>query len=252
VPVNCSALPAHLAESELFGHERGAFTDAHAAKPGLFEIADRGTLFLDEVGTLPLELQAKLLRALDDREVRRVGATRTRKVDVRIIAATNDDLEQAMEAGTFRKDLFFRLSVIRLDLPPLRDRGDDAAIIARVLLQRLADQHGVPAPVISPEAARALLRYHWPGNVRELRNTVERALLLSPPGEFRIDDVMPAPGATATVPAIPFPAELRQITAAAIRATLATCGGNRSEAARRLGVSRQRLRRLMQPEHDES
>src|SRR5207245_8180284 len=138
VAVNCSALPEHLIESELFGHERGSFTDAHAAKPGLFEVADTGTLFLDEIGDLPLSLQAKLLRVLEDKEIRRVGGTKSRTVDVRILAATNEHLQERVGDGTFREDLFFRLSTIVLRLPPLRERGADLFLVAQALLERLA------------------------------------------------------------------------------------------------------------------
>ena len=247
VEVNCTALPANLLESELFGHERGAFTDAHAAKPGLFEVADGGTLFLDEIGHMALELQAKLLRALDDRQVRRVGAMASRKVDVRILAATNENLEQAVRAGTFRADLFFRLSVIALSLPPLRDRGEDVVRIAETLLGRLAAQYRLPAPRLDAAIRGTLLGYHWPGNVRELKNAVERALLLSPAGELRTDELRL--GGTGSAPrsdgAIPFPAPLDDIVHAAARTTLDLCQGNRSEAARRLGISRARLARLL-------
>ena len=246
VPVNCTALPGNLLESELFGHERGAFTDAHAAKPGLFEVATGGTLFLDEIGHLAIEMQAKLLRVLDDKKVRRVGGTSLREVDVRIVAATNEDLERAVQEGNFRKDLFFRIGVINLSLPPLRERGDDVIVIAEALLERLASRHGRPRPPLDDDLRSALLAYHWPGNVRELKNSVERALLLSPPGELMVEELLhrsPAPPA-ANGP-IPFPAPLREITAAAARSTLDLCDGNQSEAARRLGISRARLARLM-------
>lgn len=246
VAVNCSALPKHLVESELFGHERGAFTDAHAAKPGLFEVAEGGTLFLDEIGALPIDLQAKLLRVLEDRQVRRVGGTKSREVKVRIIAATNDNPDRAIQQGTLRRDLYFRLSVITLSLPPLRKRGDDAIVIAEELLQRLARQHGLPVPPLSQETREAIRSHHWPGNVRELKNAVERALLLSPPGELDPAEFIPQPVAEPESGGpLPFPARLDHITAAAARATLETCGGNRSEAARRLGISRRRLRRLL-------
>ncbi len=246
VAVSCSALPEHLIESELFGHDRGAFTDAHADKPGLFEIASGGTLFLDEIGTLPVRLQPKLLRALEDKEVRRVGGTRSRTVDLRIIAATNQDLEQALKDGTLRQDLYFRLSAITLALPPLRERGDDVILIAEAFLRRSAAQYNLPVPRLNAEVRRALLGYHWPGNIRELRNAVSRALLLSPPGRIRIQELLPQ---TRTQPRgsgpIPFPAELRKITEAAARATLDLSGGNHSEAARRLQISRRRLGRLL-------
>jgi len=249
VAVNCSALPAQLIESELFGHERGAFTDAYAAKPGLFELADGGTLFLDEVGTLPLELQAKLLRVLEDREVRRVGGTRSRRVDVRIMAACNERLLGRVRAGTFREDLYYRLSVVTLALPPLRERGDDVVLIARHLVEELAARHGLPKPPLS-EGAQKLLREHsWPGNVRELRNAIERAMLLAPEGTLALDElVVPEaerPPAVQEAVSLPSDASLDEMMAAAARRMVEVCGGNRSEAARRLKISRPRLRRLL-------
>jgi len=282
VAINCSALPEHLIESELFGHERGSFTDAHAAKPGLFEVAHAGTLFLDEIGDLPLALQAKLLRALEDKEIRRVGGTKSRTVDVRIVAATNDQLSDRVQEGSFREDLFFRLSTVMLDLPPLRERGDDLFLIAQALLAQLAREHGLAAPpltadlhprlrahpwpgnirelknaleralLLSPpgELSAALhprLRAHpWPGNIRELKNALERALLLSPPGELSADELLPPAAARVRRDGpIPFPAPLLTITTAAAQATVQLCGGNRSESARRLGISPRRLRRLL-------
>jgi DNA-binding NtrC family response regulator len=246
VPLNCSALPPHLVESELFGHERGAFTDAHATKPGLFEIADGGTLFLDELATLPLDVQAKLLRVLEEGEVRRVGATRPHKVDVRLIAATNEAIDEMVADGRFREDLYYRLSVITLTLPPLRQRGDDVFLIARFLLDKMARRHGVPVPPLPADVTAALRAYTWPGNVRELKNALERALLLSPEGQLNVRELLPkAPTAQPSGAPLPFPAALDEISQAAARATVDFCAGNRSEAARRLGISRQRLRRLL-------
>jgi DNA-binding NtrC family response regulator len=247
VPVNCSALPRTLIESELFGHEKGAFTDAHAVKPGLFEVADGGTLFLDEIDTLPVDLQAKLLRVLEDHEIRRVGGTKSRHVDVRVIAASNVSLEAAVQSGALRQDLYFRLGVVTLALPPLRERGGDVTIIAERLLSSLAAHHRLAVPKLSGEARRALAGRPWPGNVRELKNALERALLLSPPGELALAELCPAPAPRPGSPgAIPFPAPLDTITAAAARAMLELCSGSVSEAARRLSVSRRRLRRLAQ------
>jgi DNA-binding NtrC family response regulator len=246
VAVNCSALPEHLIESELFGHERGSFTDAHAAKPGLFEVADTGTLFLDEIGELPVSLQAKLLRVLEDKQIRRVGGTKTRTVDVRILAATNQPLPERVRAGTFRQDLFFRLSAVVLRLPPLRERGDDLILITEALLDRLAEEHGLPVPPLTPEVRRQLAAHPWPGNVRELKNALERALLLSSAGELSADELLPPPVTQAPGDGpIPFPAPLHKITTAAVRATVQLCGGNRSESARRLLISPRRLRRLL-------
>ena len=246
VPVNCSALPDNLVESELFGHERGAFTGAHAAKPGLFEIADGGTLFLDEMSSLPLSLQAKLLRVLDDKQIRRVGGNKSRGVDVRVLAAANEDLEDRVRNGTFREDLFYRISGVTFRLPPLRDRGDDLLRIAEALLVRLAAEHGLPVPILTREVKELLGAHSWPGNVRELKNAVERALLMSPAGELRGEELVPrARAQSSAANPIPFPAPLAEINTAAAKATVSWCGGNRAESARRLGISPRRLRRLL-------
>jgi DNA-binding NtrC family response regulator len=246
VAINCSALPEHLIESELFGHERGSFTDAHAAKPGLFEVANAGTLFLDEIGDLPLGVQAKLLRVLEDKEIRRIGGTKSRTVDVRIVAATNDRLLDRVREGSFREDLFFRLSTVMLTLPPLRERGDDLVLIAQALLTRLAREHDLAAPALTADLHARLRAHPWPGNVRELKNSLERALLLSPAGELSTDELLPPAETRAPHDGpIPFPALLHTITTAAAQATVQLCAGNRSESARRLGISPRRLRRLL-------
>lgn len=254
VAVNCAAIPSELMESELFGHERGAFTDAHAAKPGLFEEAHGGTLFLDEVGHLPLPLQGKLLRALEERRIRRVGATQSRAVDVRIIAASHVRLVDAVQRGEFREDLFYRLNVITLTLPPLRDRGDDVEVLAQAFAGQLAERYGLPVPKLTAEVRDALRSHSWPGNVRELRHAIERALLLSPPGN--LDPKHFAQGRrTAPVAvdgAIPFPATLDEVMAAAARVALELNDGNKSAAARQLNISRARLARLLGLAEDES
>jgi two-component system response regulator PilR (NtrC family) len=178
VTVNCGAIPQELMESELFGHVKGAFTGAMSAKQGLFEVADGGTLFLDEVSELPLHLQVKLLRVLEDPEVRPVGGVKPVRVDVRIVAATNRDLAEAMARGTFRQDLFYRLNVILLHLPPLRERREDIPLLVDHFLRKFAEESGAPARVVSPEALAALESYAWPGNVRELENVIQRAVTL--------------------------------------------------------------------------
>jgi DNA-binding NtrC family response regulator len=248
VAVNCAAIPAQLLESELFGHEKGAFTDAHRAKPGLFEEAHGGTLFLDEIGHLPVALQGKLLRALDERRVRRVGATQDRAVDVRIIAATHVDLRQAVAAGEFREDLFYRLNVVHLVLPPLRDRGGDVLLLARTFAAASAARYGLPEPRLGPDVRDALEAHTWPGNVRELRHAVERALLLSPAGSLDPRELVPAGPAAGAAPE-PVPGgRLADAIRAVVEGAMARHGGNKSAAARTLGISRARLQRIL--DHD--
>ena len=179
IPVNTGAVPSELLESTLFGHERGAFTSAIAAKKGLFEVADGGTLFLDEIGTMTIEMQAKVLRVLQDRRFMHVGGTQEIQVDVRIIAATNVNLQQAVKEGRFREDLFYRLNVITVELPPLRQRRTDIPLLAAYYLQRYSDENGLPTRELSPDALRIMMDYEWPGNVRELENAMERAVVLS-------------------------------------------------------------------------
>jgi two-component system response regulator HydG len=245
VEVNCAAIPANLLESELFGHERGAFTGAVASKPGLFELAHGGTLFLDEVATLPRELQPKLLRALENRSIRRVGGQQTRAVDVRVIAATHVELGQAVRRGEFREDLYYRLNVVLLVLPPLREREGDVELLARTFVERIATGYGLPVPQLSTAVLSALRAYHWPGNVRELRNVLERAVVLSPPGTLVLEPLEERPERPAAAGPLPFPASLEEVIRATVMATLELTGGNKSEAARRLGISRPRLQRLL-------
>ena len=248
VDINCAAIPANLLESELFGHERGAFTGAIAAKPGLFELAHGGTLFLDEIGALPLELQPKLLRALEARTIRRVGGQQGRPVDVRVVGATHLDLAAAAARGEFREDLYYRLNVVALTLPPLRERDGDIELLAETFLARIAAGYGLPVPALTPELRLALRAYPWPGNIRELRNAVERALVLSPRGTLRPEELIPAPasaGGRGSRTGLPFPATLDVLVRAAVQAMLELTGGNKSEAARRLGISRPRLQRLL-------
>jgi DNA-binding NtrC family response regulator len=246
VELNCTAIPAGLLESELFGHERGAFTDARTAKPGLFEAAHGGTLFLDEIGDLPLALQGKILKVLEDKEVRRLGALRSREVDVRIVAATHRDLEDAVARGEFREDLFYRLSVVPIHLPPLRERGEDVVLLAEHFLRTLARQYDLPVPALDPPLRRALLAHTWPGNVRELRNGIERALLL---GDGTLDpaDLFPRARAAAASRGgpIPFPAPMDEIERAAAVAMTEQMAGNKSAAAEALRISRSRLYRLL-------
>jgi two-component system response regulator HydG len=246
VEVNCAAIPSNLLESELFGHERGAFTGAVAAKPGLFEIAHGGTLFLDEIGTLPLELQPKLLRALETRSIRRVGGQQSRQVDVRVVAASHVDLGQAVRQGEFREDLYYRLNVVTLVLPPLREREGDVELLAHTFVQRIATSYGLPVPELSQETRTALRAHRWPGNVRELRNVLERAVVLSPPGTLRLGPLEDARArADTSAGVLPFPAPLAEVVRTAAQAMLDLTGGNKSEAARRLGISRPRLQRLL-------
>ncbi len=218
VKVNCAAIPHELFESEFFGHVRGAFTGAHRDRVGRFELADGGTIFLDEVGEIPLVLQGKLLRVLQEHEFERVGDDRTRKVDVRVIAATNKDLEQAVEAGEFREDLYYRLSVFPVQVPPLRKRGDDVVQLAAHFLEQICRQFGRPCPALTAEQAEALRRYDWPGNVRELKNVIERAVILARGKALRLDLPLADAGqAPAAAPAGPVAGKGAFLTEAQMR-----------------------------------
>ena len=246
VDVNCAAIPENLLESELFGHEKGAFTDATATKPGLFEVANGGTIFLDEIAHLSLPLQGKLLRVLEQREIRRVGGNRSFAVDVRVIAATHVDLADAVRQGSFREDLFYRLNVVGLRLPPLRERAGDLLLLARSFLARFAQDYGLPLPAIALSAERCLLAHPWSGNIRELRNTLERAILLAAGDRLEASDLGLEQRPTITSrDQVPFPASMSEIAHAAATAMIHLCDGNKSEASRRLGISRARLLRLL-------
>jgi DNA-binding NtrC family response regulator len=277
VTINCAALPEQLVESELFGHRKGAFTGASEDRAGLFEVADGGTLFIDEIGELPGSLQPKLLRALEDGSIRRVGSHRERRVDVRLIAATNRNLSEEVSAGRFREDLYYRINVMSLELPPLRRRDGDIALLTREFLG--------PAWTISPDAAQAVERYHWPGNVRQLRNAIDRAQILANDHHITIDDLpaevadpgnhaghangaFPQPsGAGATIsaawPVATAPAataahattagtaaaasvRLEDLEKAHILDVLRQQGGNKARAARALGIHRRKLYRLLE------
>ncbi len=239
VAVNCAAIPEALLESELFGHVRGAFTGAVADRAGLFEQAAGGTLFLDEIGELPLPLQAKLLRVLQDGEIRRVGDSRNRRVDARIIAATARDLHGDARDGRFREDLFYRLNVIPIRLQPLKDRPEDLAALIRIMLARHADRLGVPTPSLDGVALRLLLQHDWPGNVRELSNALERAMVLARDGSIRATDLPAAllERSPAVGDDLSMKRHASEAQADVIREALRRAEGNRKMAASLLGVS---------------
>lgn len=250
VEVNCAALPPNLVEGELFGTERGAYTGAVTSRPGLLEVAHRGSVFLDEVGTLESDIQAKLLRFLDDQRLRRLGSTRERVVDVQLIAATNRDLGAAVQAGSFREDLFFRLSVVHIHLPPLRERGDDVVSLAELILEDRCRAYGIAPMQLSNRARDALRRYSWPGNIRELRNRLERVVLLHdgpdvgpehldlPLDELRI----PTGQGEVHVSFPPDGIQLEEVVDALVAHALERAEGNLSQAARLLGITRAALR----------
>jgi DNA-binding NtrC family response regulator len=259
VAVNCAALPSELIESELFGHEKGAFTGAAARRRGKFEQADGGTLFLDEIGDMSANVQAKLLRALEERRVERLGGNESIPVDVRIVSATHRPLEQEIERGGFRADLFYRLQVVTIEIPPLRERREDIPQLAQVFARQAAERYGLPTRVISPPALRKLVEYGWPGNVRELRNAVERSLILAEGGEVTADDLpveiggasksakepTSAPTANPGDLAVPFTTDFREDRREFERRYIARCleetGGNVTRAAAILGMHRQSL-----------
>jgi DNA-binding NtrC family response regulator len=267
VTVNCGALPEGLLESELFGHEEGAFTGAVRARRGYFELAHRGTIFLDEIGEMPLHLQVKLLRVLEDRSIQRVGSERPIEVDVRIVAATNRDLKREMEEHRFRADLYYRLAVVTLTVPPLRERREDIQELAGAFLDRARRQLGRPVTRFHPDAMEALIRHDWPGNVRELINVIERAVLLAPENEIRVSDFRSGESFAAAgeeVPAAPprtgrarfedyFDrplAEARQEVSSVfekdyLERMLTLCRGRVGDAARRSGVNERTLYAMM-------
>jgi DNA-binding NtrC family response regulator len=251
IEINCAALPAHLIEGELFGFEKGAFTDAHARKIGLIEAADGGTLFLDEIGELDLALQAKLLRVIENLRVRRLGALADRQVNVRIVAATNRDLEEQVQQGRFRADLMYRLKVFQIHIPPLRARLDDLPMLARHFLGQLGSRYGRSELSIDDSALAALAAHDWPGNVRELRNVLERAVLLQRSGTLSASDLMlsrpnrVAPASTNEA-AQTESRSLDAIEREHVQRALALCNWNVSKAARMLGISRDTLRYRME------
>jgi len=254
VAINCAALPETLLESELFGHARGAFTDAKKQRRGLFLEASGGTLFLDEIGEMPISMQPKLLRALQERVVRPVGGDQSVPFDTRVIAATNRDLGQATKDGSFREDLYYRLNVVQIDLPPLRARGPDILLLAQTFIERFATRHKVDVKGLSPEAAEKLLRYAWPGNVRELMNAIERGVALARTTTLQVSD-LPERVREAERQRIDFSAEdpedfvsLEEMERRYVQRVLDSVGGNKSHAARILDVDRKTLLRKLKRE----
>jgi transcriptional regulator with PAS, ATPase and Fis domain len=253
IKINSSAIPENLLESELFGYEKGAFTGAINSKPGKFELADKGTLFLDEIGDVPPAIQVKLLRVLQEREFERLGGTRTIRVDVRLVAATNRDLRAALEQGTFREDLYYRLNVVPISIPPLREHKEDLSALVDHFIRRYAADAGKAIRGITPEALKCLLDFHWPGNVRELQNIIERAIAFSAGDIIEASDIhldlfatRKSPSATGAASAeAHFPPEgmtLDEFEDGIIREALRRANGNKSQAARLLGLSRNALR----------
>jgi two-component system, NtrC family, response regulator len=235
VPINCGAIPDTLLESELFGHEKGAYTGAHVQRRGKLELAQGGTLFLDEIGEMSVQLQVKLLRFLQERAIERVGGREVLRVDARVVAATNKDLKAEMQAGRFREDLYYRLSVVNLTLPPLRERGEDVALIAGAFLQQSGEEHRRRLR-FGPSALEALIRYPWPGNVRELRNAVERAVLMARTRFIEAADL--GVEVTDHVEPTPLKDARDQAERRAVIEALVTTRGNVTQAAKLLAVSR--------------
>jgi DNA-binding NtrC family response regulator len=248
VALNCAAIPETLLESEIFGHEKGAFTGATASRPGCFEHADRGTLFLDEIGEMPAGLQSKLLRVLEDGKVRRVGGSRETPVDTRVLAATNASVREGLAGGRLREDLYFRLNVFTLALPPLRDRTEDIPILAEHFLQGFAKENGKSMVGLSTAALQQLMQYDWPGNVRELRNAIQRAVILCNEEEIQPHHLPPSvrptvrrePGGKGSL-SVTIGAKLDDVEKAVILETLGSCGGNKTRAAAVLGITTKTL-----------
>jgi transcriptional regulator with GAF, ATPase, and Fis domain len=253
VPVNCTALSESLLESELFGHARGAFTGAIAAKRGLFETANGGTLFLDEIGDMGPKMQAQILRVLQDGEMRPVGGTEAIRVDVRLVCATNRDLEAEVKAARFREDLYFRINVVTVRMPPLRDRAGDIPILVRHFINKIARRESRALASVSPETLEVLCRYGWPGNVRELENAIERAVAVAK-GNVVLPSDLPAEvyGGASIAPAsiIDDRPTLGELERRYIALVLAECGGNKKRAAEKLGIDRRTLYRAIERSGD--
>jgi two-component system response regulator HydG len=257
VKINCAAITETLLESELFGHERGAFTGAHRKKEGRFRQAHGGSLFLDEISEMSLGMQVKLLRVLQEKEITRVGGEEVIKVDVRLIAATNKDLLQEMDKGRFREDLYYRLNVVTLTMPPLRERGEDIPLLAQHFLETFVNKNNKEIKGFTPQSMDRLLRYDWPGNVRELMNTVESAVVLSSSEYLDKEDLpliqkvlplgrgLPLEKEITDVDTIPSDLPLDEVEKTTILKTLESTGGNKSEAARRLGITRRTLHKKL-------
>lgn len=246
VKIDCTSIPENLMESELFGYEKGAFTGANVSKPGKFEQADTGTAFLDEIGDVPANIQVKLLRVLQEREFERLGSNKTLRIDVRVIAATNVDLRAALEQGTFREDLYYRLNVVPLNIPPLRDRKEDIPSLAKSFVAKLGPELSSTVESISEAAIEKLMEYHWPGNVRELENVLERSLVLCSrrildDGDVRMD-ATPRPRSSVSDAFLPDGMSLDEYEQSIIREALKRASGNKSQAARLLGLTRNALR----------
>jgi len=250
VAIHCAAIPETLFESELFGHEKGAFTGAVEQHKGFFEKADGGTIFLDEIGEVPLPVQVKLLRVLETRSFERVGGTQNISVDVRIVSATNRNLEEMVASGAFREDLYYRLNVVKILIPPLRERTSDIPILVRGFLTQLAAENGKENMTISEPAMAALCAARWPGNIRELRNCVENMVVLCRSGEIDLENVpvnireSSTPGITRDILSAPS-CDLEHNERILIERALNECGGNRSRAAEKLGISRRTLHRKL-------
>jgi len=241
VPVNCGAIPEELLESELFGHVKGAFTGALETRAGFFQTADGGTIFLDEISETSLSMQVKLLRVLQEREVVMVGSTRPRKVDVRILASTNKDLTALVKKGLFREDLFFRINVITIDLPPLRERGEDLLLLIHHFTGRYAGELGKSVPQFSDQALQVLRGYHWPGNVRELENVIQRLIVMTDGGLIEVPD-LPSLMRFSALRDVGFHRTLAEVEEEYIRNVLASVDGNKTRAAKVLGIDRKTLR----------
>lgn len=255
IALNCAAIPADLIESELFGHEKGAFTGADSAKMGIFEAAHQGTLFLDEIGDMPLNAQAKLLRVLQENEVRRIGSVRAQSIDVRVIAATHQDLGQKVIRGEFRQDLLYRLQVLQISAPPLRERGDDLFVLAEYFLKYFSDRHEKAISILSSAVQQTFRMHSWLGNVRELQNVIERAVIMSSGGTIDLQDLPPylreleSKGGIGTAPSgtieIPIGASLKDVEDLLIKKTLEATSGDKAVTAKILGINSRTIYRKL-------